>query len=314
MPMHRKRTRLRWMGLAAAVCLTATQAADAMNPTAEDDNGVTWSDTPVTVNVLANDTGHDGPLNPSTVTILSGPSSGSASIDPDTGEITYTPVVGVATIVQIEYGVCDIYGAPSNPAWVNIQVMHDAPYTEDDLAVTSYVASKEVAVLMNDWQGTVAINPSSVTITTQPEHGSVSVNSTTGVVTYTPDGDYAGGDAFEYTVADTAGAVSNVSTVSLYLDNVTPEITNFQATYAGHGYWNFSGTVVDERPGNQPVKLISSLFSGGEVTATTNDVGVFNRAVNLGYGMVQGTVFAKMTDELGLQSPSAVTGVYGYGY
>jgi hypothetical protein len=284
-----------------------------MDPWAQNDFGYTSSVAPVTVNVLANDVGYDGPLDPSSVTILSGPASGSASVDPLTGAIAYTPVAGISTSVQIEYGVRDVYGSPSNAAWLNIQVTHQPPFVQGDMAMTSYLTPTQINVLLNDAPGTLPIDPSSVTITSQPAHGSVSADATTGVVTYTPDGDYAGGDSFQYAVADTAGVMSNTAVVSIYLHNSPPQITGFHATYAGHGYWDLSGTVVDERPANLPVRLSGSIL-GGDVTTSTNDSGVFHHAVHLGQGPVYGSVGAQATDELGVQSPVVVTYVYGYGY
>lgn len=60
-----------------------------------------------------------------------------------------------------------------------------------------------------------ALSPATVTIVTQPAHGTASVNSATGLVSYTPTAGYTGPDSFTYTVADTAGTVSGPATVSL---------------------------------------------------------------------------------------------------
>ena len=48
-----------------------------------------------------------------------------------------------------------------------------------------------------------------------PAHGTVSVNATTGAITYTPTADYVGADSFTYTVKDNDGLVSNAATVNL---------------------------------------------------------------------------------------------------
>ena len=61
-------------------------------------------------------------------------------------------------------------------------------------------------VLSND---TVSANgapldKTSVTVTTAPTHGTTSVNTTSGVVTYTPANGFTGTDSFDYTVSDAA--------------------------------------------------------------------------------------------------------------
>ena len=51
-------------------------------------------------------------------------------------------------------------------------------------------------------------------------HGSVSINPSTGLVTYSPDCEYAGSDLFTYTVRDNEGQVSNIATVNILLTEV----------------------------------------------------------------------------------------------
>jgi alpha-tubulin suppressor-like RCC1 family protein len=64
------------------------------------------------------------------------------------------------------------------------------------------------------------IDTSTVTIVTNPTHGTItSINSTTGVVSYTPALNYNGSDSFVYNVKDDLGAVSNNATVTL---SITP--------------------------------------------------------------------------------------------
>jgi len=69
----------------------------------------------------------------------------------------------------------------------------------------------------NDPDGT--IDPDSVVVMTAPEHGSISVNTVTGIITYTPYDNYNGPDSFIYTIEDNQGATSNEATVNI---NVNP--------------------------------------------------------------------------------------------
>ena len=60
-----------------------------------------------------------------------------------------------------------------------------------------------------------AFDPATVTVTTAPAHGTATVDPASGRITYTPAAGYTGADTLQYTVADTAGTVSNVATVAL---------------------------------------------------------------------------------------------------
>src|SRR5262249_26980015 len=76
---------------------------------------------------------------------------------------------------------------------------------------------RPVSVLANDSDADGTLDPGTVTITASPTHGVLSVNASTGVVTYTPAANFFGSDSFRYTVKDNAGATSNQATVSIAL-------------------------------------------------------------------------------------------------
>jgi CubicO group peptidase (beta-lactamase class C family) len=62
-----------------------------------------------------------------------------------------------------------------------------------------------------------SLNPGSVTIVKGfgPDHGTVALDSKTGVVTYVPSPGYAGTDSFSYIVSDDFGLASNPATVTI---------------------------------------------------------------------------------------------------
>jgi VCBS repeat-containing protein len=80
--------------------------------------------------------------------------------------------------------------------------------------------SVDVDVVANDTDVDGTIDPTTVVITSGPSNGTVSVNGTTGVVTYTPNADYFGADSFSYTVADDVGNTSDPAAVNLTITNV----------------------------------------------------------------------------------------------
>lgn len=98
-------------------------------PVAVDDSDSTFSGTPVTIDVLDNDSDSDGSLVPSSVTIVTSPLHGVATVNSGDGSITYTPNDGYVGPEVIQYTVRDNVGAVSNVATVSIDVVVNAtPY------------------------------------------------------------------------------------------------------------------------------------------------------------------------------------------
>jgi len=82
--------------------------------------------------------------------------------------------------------------------------------------------SGSFGVLGGDTDSLAALDPSTVTIVTQPGHGTASVNTSNGFITYSPTAGYIGNDTLTYTVTDTLGNVSAPATVTL--DSVPPPL------------------------------------------------------------------------------------------
>jgi hypothetical protein len=75
-----------------------------------------------------------------------------------------------------------------------------------------------MAVLANDSDLDGTLNPASVTVTSGPTNGSITIDTVTGQITYTPDPISPMVDTFTYTVTDNDGLVSNPAIVTI---NVT---------------------------------------------------------------------------------------------
>jgi Ca2+-binding RTX toxin-like protein len=89
------------------------------------------------------------------------------------------------------------------------------PVATDDSAATVKDLSKAINILANDTDADGTLDPSTITIVDAPLHGTVTINTTTGVITYKPTSGYTGADTFTYTIKDNLGNVSNVATVTL---------------------------------------------------------------------------------------------------
>lgn len=83
-------------------------------PTANDDNVITAINTPVDINILANDIAGSTAINPASVTFIGGTepdptTEGLFSVNATSGLVTFTPVSGFTGIATIDYQICDQY-------------------------------------------------------------------------------------------------------------------------------------------------------------------------------------------------------------
>ncbi|GGD64134.1 Ig-like domain-containing protein [Croceicoccus mobilis] len=109
-----------------------------------------------------------------------------------------------------------IQASDHDPLLTSIYLPNEAPEAMDDAAFAFRRTPVRIDVLANDTDA----EGDELTITsfTDPEHGTVIVNSD-GSLTYIPDEDYKEGpDSFEYTITDGYGSTST-ATVSLTVDN-----------------------------------------------------------------------------------------------
>jgi large repetitive protein len=179
-------------------------------PNANDDPATTKEDNSVTINVLANDTDPEG--DPLMVSSVTQPANGSAVLNAD-NTVTYTPKSDFNGSDSFTYTVADDHGG-TDKATVNITVtpVNDAPVADGDSATTAEDTPTNIAVLSDDTD--VDGDALSVANTTQPSHGTVSINAN-GTLSYTPAADFNGSDTFTYTVSDghggTATATVNVT-------------------------------------------------------------------------------------------------------
>ena len=148
------------------------------------------------------------------------PSTGSVVVDGTTGIATYTPAAADSGLETFTYTIDDNIGGTSNAATVTVDI-NDSPVAADDpLEVTDEETAVEIAVLGNDTDTDGTVDVTTVTVTAQPANGTLTVDAVTGVVTYTPNADFAAADTFDYTIADNDGAVSNTATVTVTVANV----------------------------------------------------------------------------------------------
>ncbi len=189
-------------------------------PVATDDTATTNEDTPVTIDVLANDaTG-------ATLDTVGSPSSGKTVANTD-GTVTFDPngdfeYLGDLdeTSVTFTYVAEGVSGVSSQATvTVTIEGVNDPPEVDDtspDTLGTDEDTSGTLVVVATDAEGQALV----AVITDGPTSGTLLVSGTS--ITYTPDLHYFGGDSFSYEVCEVGegGLCSDPQTVTVWVNPV----------------------------------------------------------------------------------------------
>ncbi len=188
-------------------------------PIAADDIASTSEDTPVIIDVLANDNGNGHVLNPASVTLAAAPAHGIAVINAD-GSITYTPSPNLNGSDSFSYTVKDSAGSTSNAAMVSLSILpvNDAPVAADDNFTVLEDSTTSLMVLANNGHGADSdIDGDLLTITsvsTPSQGGSVTINEAADGLLYSPAVNFFGVETFTYTISDGQGG-ADVATVTV---------------------------------------------------------------------------------------------------
>ncbi|UCG58406.1 MAG: tandem-95 repeat protein [Phycisphaerales bacterium] len=168
-------------------------------PDAKNDAAVTDEDTPLTIDVLANDSDPDD--DPLQVQSITQPAHGEAEIIE--GSVRYTPDPDFYGADTFTYTINDGQGG-TDTATVTITVnpVNDPPVANPDWATTPEDTPVYIDVLANDTDPDG--DPLTIVNVTQPQYGFVETNPD-GTITYTPTTDFPGTDTFSYTVSDGRG-------------------------------------------------------------------------------------------------------------
>jgi VCBS repeat-containing protein len=193
---------------AATVTITVADVNDA--PIAGDQTVVTEEDTPRAITLTAT----DAEAAALTYTIVTAPAHGSLS--GTAPALIYTPAPNYSGPDSFTFTATD-GSLDSNLATVAITVtaVNDAPIAASDNYATSEDTPLTLAapgVLAND--SDVDADALTAVIVTGPTYGLLALDPN-GSFTYTPNANVNGTDAFQYQARDTAGALSEVATVTI---------------------------------------------------------------------------------------------------
>ena len=232
-------------------------------PRAVADTNRTTVGMPVSGDVLDNDTGAG-----ITVTSNTQPSHGTVAVAPD-GSYTYTPVVGYTGPDSFVYTITDENGKTSTTT-VTLAV-DPLPLAVPDVYHTSVNAPASGNVLTNDTGRGVTVTGS-----TQPSHGTVTVNPD-GRFVYTPGTDFTGTDTFTYTITDQNGKTST-TTVTVLVDDFPQANDDMNHTTVGTPV---SGNALDNDSGNTIHVTSNTPPSHGQVLLDAT--GVYTYRPTAGY-------------------------------
>ncbi|MFP5322551.1 MAG: Ig-like domain-containing protein [Acidimicrobiia bacterium] len=173
-------------------------------PVAQDDSASTPEDTPVTIDVLSNDSDPDG--HALTISSVTAPANGTAAIG--SGKVSYTPAANWHGTDSFSYTISDGNGGTATAkVTVTVSAVNDAPVAVDDAASTPVDTAVTITVLGNDTD--VDGDPLVVASVTAPLSGGSAAVDSDGTVTYTPPAGWSGTDTFSYTVSDGNGGTAS---------------------------------------------------------------------------------------------------------
>ncbi|MGB4828854.1 MAG: Hint domain-containing protein [Paracoccaceae bacterium] len=181
-------------------------------PDANPDCAETPEDTPVVIDVLANDTDPNG--DPLSIHGTPTAGHGTVSVNPD-GTLTYTPDENYNGHDTITYMITDPDGnTATSTVAVTVTPVNDAPDAVDDLRSTPLDTAIIIPVLANDTD----VDGDTLTVTGvgTSADGTVMLNPD-GTVTFTPNTGFTGAATFTYDVSDGEGG-TDTATVTV---NVT---------------------------------------------------------------------------------------------
>jgi hypothetical protein len=251
------------------ITISATVSAVNYPPDAVDDSESTPEDTPITIDVLANDTDLDEDV--LLLDSFSQPTNGIVTrqengtpLDTSDDSLTYTPDQDWSGEDTFTYSIDDGNGETDTAtATITVTAVNDPPDAVDDNANTPEDTAVSVDVLFNDTDPELdTLNLDSFT---QGSNGSVARddNGTVGdtsddQLVYTPAAGWSGEDSFTYTISDGNGGVDSATvTVTVEPANEPPEAMDDSETTQENSAVTIDVMFNDSDPDSDPLYLDS---------------------------------------------------------
>uniref|UniRef100_UPI003F6E0770 Ig-like domain-containing protein n=1 Tax=Lonepinella koalarum TaxID=53417 RepID=UPI003F6E0770 len=228
-------------------------------PVANDDTASTQAGTPVTIDVLDNDTDPDN----NSLTIIGTPSvtSGQGTVAIVDNKLVFTPAEGFNGSATISYEISDGNGG-TDTATVTVTV-NGKPVANDDTASTQAGQAVTVNVLTNDSDPDGDQLTVSEATLADPSQGTLVKNSD-GTLTFTPAAGVTGDVVINYTISDGNGGTDS-STVTVNVNGKPVANDDSASAQAGQPV-TIDVVANDSDPDNNPLTV-------SEATLSTADAG-----------------------------------------
>ncbi len=191
----------------------------------QDDMATTLENTPVLINWAANDSSVGGTLDLGSFAVIPPLTTDGVVVVDSPGVIKFTPNLGFVGTAEVHYQVADSNGC-TGTAKITIMVAQSSilpPTALNDSAITPINTSVDIAILNNDLTGSAPLNPSTITIITPPNNGTITnINVFTGAITYKPNLGFIGTDNLVYQVCDTFGQCAQANVYVTVFDPNAP--------------------------------------------------------------------------------------------
>ncbi len=246
-------------------------------PVAVNDTIATAEDTPVTGNVLANDTDVD-PTTTLTVASHTDPAHGTLVLSPN-GSFTYAPAQNWSGTDSFSYAASD-GTLTSDPATVTINVtpINDAPIAHD----TQLNTDEDTALTGNVLDHVTDVDTAHAALTANlgagPQHAQSFALNPDGSFTYTPAQNWSGTDSFTYTASDSV-LTSNTATVTIDVKAVNDAPVAADDTYTATEDTPLTvpapGVLVNDTDVDSPTLTVTDYTQPAHGSVTVNTDGSF---------------------------------------
>ncbi len=280
-----------WAGVALMAVLLASVSGQAepihgagkvASPVAVDDNVTLDEDTPIEIDVLANDSDTDGNLDPLSVTIIQAPAYGDVTVNSVTGAVTYTPDPDFFGNDQFVYRVSDL-SLNTDEAVVSLLIrgINDAPTSADRTITINEDQTYRFSgadFIYNDVDGD-CFNGFKIVTELTPDLGELYYNEEPVVLdfiyadpqllTFVPTPNTSGTTEFDFRVVDDQGAESENYTMTIHILGVNdaPSTEDIVVEMPWNSVHEFSNELVYTDLDGDPMAgfILTSLPANGEV-------------------------------------------------
>ncbi|MBN2805641.1 MAG: tandem-95 repeat protein, partial [Prolixibacteraceae bacterium] len=185
---------------------------------AQDDIVTTAENTPVNIAILLNDTLNGFVANPLSVDIKIFPVNGVAAYDPFSQLILYQPANNFNGTDQLTYLVSSEAGIwDYATVFISVEPVNSPIEANDDARTTNINQNLIIPVLLNDVDEDNGIDYQSFEFLSQTNHGNVTYNPLTGLVSFQPETDYKGNDQFTYRICDLDPIQPSCDSATVYI-------------------------------------------------------------------------------------------------